>query len=72
MAAEQGKVDPMHQFTIEPVVPFQFAGYDLSFTNSAAWMLVTAVVLTIFVAGGLRRELVPGRWQMAVETFIGF
>ena len=72
MAAEQGKVDPMHQFTIEPVVPFQFAGYDLSFTNSAAWMLVTAVVLTIFVAGGLKRELVPGRWQMAVETFTGF
>ena len=28
-------------FTIEPVVPFEFAGYDLSFTNSAAWMLVT-------------------------------
>ena len=44
MAAEQGKVDPMHQFTIEPVVPFEFAGYDLSFTNSAMWMLVTTVV----------------------------
>jgi F-type H+-transporting ATPase subunit a len=72
VAAEQGKVDPMHQFTIEPVVPFEFAGYDLSFTNSAMWMLVTTIVLGLFVAGGLKRQLVPGRWQMAVETFTGF
>ena len=72
MAAEQGKVDPMHQFTIEPLVRWDVAGYDLSFTNSAMWMLVTAVVVALFVAGGLKRQLVPGRWQMAVEVFTGF
>ncbi|PZO65907.1 MAG: ATP synthase F0 subunit A, partial [Pelagerythrobacter marensis] len=35
-------------------------------------MLITAVVLTLFVAGGMKRQMVPGRWQMAVETFTGF
>ena len=65
----------MHQFAIEPMFGTQnweIAGYNLAFTNSALWMLVTTVVLTVFVAGGLKRELVPGRWQMAVESFTGF
>jgi F-type H+-transporting ATPase subunit a len=72
VAAEPGKVDPMHQFTIEPLVRWQVAGYDLSFTNSAMWMLIAAILVMLFVAGGLKRELVPGRWQMAVETVTGF
>jgi F-type H+-transporting ATPase subunit a len=29
-------------------------------------------VLFIFVQGGLKRQLVPGRWQMAVESMTGF
>lgn len=71
MAAE-AKVDPMHQFTIQKIADLNIAGYDVSFTNSAMWMLITTVVLTLFVAGGLKRQLVPGRWQMMVETFTGF
>ena len=65
----------MLQFTIEPLAGSQnmeLAGYNIAFTNSALWMLITAVVLTLFVAGGMKRQLVPGRWQMAVETFTGF
>ena len=75
MAAEEGKVDPMHQFHIEPLMgssDLDLAGFNIAFTNSALWMVITAVVLTIFVAGGMKRELVPGRWQMMVETFTGF
>ena len=75
MAAEQGKVDPMHQFTVEPLFGTQgweVAGYNLAFTNSAMWMLVTVIALTVFMLGGMKRELVPGRWQMAVESFTGF
>lgn len=73
--AEQGKVDPMHQFTIEPLLGtdhWQIAGYNIAFTNSALWMAISAVALLIFVAGGNRRQLVPGRWQMAVESMTGF
>jgi len=75
VAAEQGRVDPMHQFSIEPLFGtenWQIAGYHIPFTNSALWMAITAVVLFIFVQGGLKRQLVPGRWQMAVESMTGF
>jgi F-type H+-transporting ATPase subunit a len=75
VAADQGKVDPMHQFQIEPLFGtdhWQVAGYHIPFTNSALWMAIAALALLIFVAGGMKRQLVPGRWQMAVESMTGF
>ena len=75
MAAEEGKIDPMHQFTIEPMFGtdhWMLGGYNIAFTNSALWMAIATVVLLLFVAGGNKRQLVPGRWQMAVESFTGF
>lgn len=75
MAAEEGKVDPMHQFTIEPLMGsdgWELAGFNIAFTNSALWMVITTVLLTVFVVGGMKRELVPGRWQMMVESSTGF
>lgn len=71
MAAE-GKIDPMHQFTVEPLLPLHIGGYDISFTNSALAMLVTLVIIFGFMAMGMRRQLVPGRWQVAVEGLTGF
>lgn len=65
----------MYQFTIEPIfgtAGWEVAGYNVAFTNSALWMLISAVLLWAFMAGGMKRELVPGRWQMAVESFTGF
>ncbi|MPT47213.1 MAG: F0F1 ATP synthase subunit A [Sphingobium sp.] len=73
--AESGKIDPMHQFVIQPMFgtgDLSVGGYNIAFTNSSLWMVVTAVVLWIFVAGGMKRSLVPGRWQMSVEFFTGF
>ena len=35
------------------------------------WAL-TLLVLWAFMLGGMKRELVPGRWQVAVEGFTGF
>jgi F-type H+-transporting ATPase subunit a len=71
----EGKVDPVHQFTIENLFGtdhWAIGGFNIAFTNSALWMLITAVVLVLFVGGGAKRQLVPGRWQMAVEGFVGF
>ena len=73
--AEQGKVDPMHQFHIEPILGsenWEIAGFNIAFTNSAMWMMITTIVLLVFVWGGMKRELVPGRWQVMVESFTGF
>ncbi|TCD05569.1 F0F1 ATP synthase subunit A [Erythrobacteraceae bacterium CFH 75059] len=75
VVAAPAKVDPMYQFTIEPLWGTQdwtLAGYNIAFTNSALWMMVAAVLLWVFMLGGMKRQLVPGRWQMAVESFTGF
>ena len=66
------KIDPMHQFTVEPLVPLHLGKYDISFTNSSLWMLIALVLIWGFMALGMKRELVPGRWQMAVEGLAGF
>ena len=71
MAAE-GKIDPMHQFTVEPIAPLHIGGYDVSFTTSSLWLLVALALIFGFMALGMKRELVPGRWQMAVEGVTGF
>jgi len=69
--AAESKIDPMHQFQI-----FSFVGKlehnPFAFTNSALWMMVVLGAIWLFMVGGMRRELVPGRWQMAVETLTGF
>lgn len=73
--AESGKIDPMHQFAIEPLFGtdhLAIGGFNIAFTNSALWMVITVVVLWVFMLGGLKRELVPGRWQAAVESMTGF
>ncbi len=74
MAAESGKIDPMHQFLVEPLFGRHMVvgGYDISFTNSALWMVLTLGALWLFMLGGMKRELVPGRWQAAVESMTGF
>ena len=75
MAAESGKIDPMHQFMIHPMFgteQWSIAGYNIAFTNSALWMLVTFAAVWLFMLGGMKRQLVPGRWQVAVEGFTGF
>ena len=71
MAAE-GKIDPMHQFTVEPLLPLKVGDYDLSFTNSSLWLLIALGVIYGFMAMGMRRQLVPNRWQVAVEGLTGF
>lgn len=74
MAAEGGKIDPMHQFLVEPLFGKHLivGGYDISFTNSALFMVITLGCIWLFMLGGMKRQLVPGRWQAAVEGFTGF
>ncbi|WP_157217677.1 F0F1 ATP synthase subunit A [Flavisphingomonas formosensis] len=74
MAAEGGKIDPMHQFLVEPLFGKHLivGGYDISFTNSALFMVLTLACIWAFMMGGMKRALIPGRWQAAVEGFTGF
>ncbi len=71
--ATEGKIDPMHQFEVQPIFDgFTLFGQQISFTNSALWMFVVLGLLYVFMIGGMKRELVPGRWQIMVEGVVGF
>ena len=67
-----GKIDPMHQFTIEPIAGTFEGGNPFVFTNSALWLIIVLGTIYFFMLGGMKRELIPGRWQVAVEGLTGF
>lgn len=63
----------MHQFQVQTIWDgFTVGGHQIAFTNSSAWMCATVVALWLFMLGGMKRQVVPGRWQMLVENFTGF
>lgn len=65
--------DPLHQFVVTDIVPLQIAGVDVSFTNSALWMVIAAVVSSGFLALAMRRPaMVPGRLQVSAEMLYSF
>jgi F-type H+-transporting ATPase subunit a len=72
VAAEGGKIDPMHQFQIEPIMKLDLAGYHIDFTNSSLFMLLVLGIIWLFMMGGMKGAMVPGRWQVAVESVTGF
>lgn len=65
--------NPIEQFVIKPIAPFNLGGVDLSFTNSSYFMVAS----TVLVAGLLwlsmtKRALVPGRAQSVAEMMYEF
>ena len=61
----------MHQFQIQPIAG-NLDGSPFVFTNSAMWMLIVLGLIFLFMLGGMKRQLVPGRWQAMVEGVTGF
>ena len=60
--------DPIHQFELHAIVPIKVFGWDVSFTNSSLFMLVSVVLVTAFFMLSMRsRALVPGRMQSVAE-----
>lgn len=65
--------DPIHQFEIQNIVPLSIGGVDVSFTNSALWMVIAAAVSTTALTMAMRqRALVPGRFQVFAEGVYEF
>ncbi|HSR80665.1 MAG TPA: F0F1 ATP synthase subunit A [Hyphomicrobiaceae bacterium] len=61
--------DPIHQFELHRIVPIKIFGWDVSFTNSALFMLASVVLITAFFMLSMRsRSLVPGRLQSMAEV----
>ncbi len=66
-------IDPMHQFVIERIVPLEFAGIDVSFTNSSLFMVIAVILITLFTTVTMSgRAMVPGRWQSLAELSYEF
>ncbi|MGQ0662031.1 MAG: F0F1 ATP synthase subunit A [Pseudomonadota bacterium] len=59
---------PLAQFEIKRLVPIDLGGLDVSFTNSALFMVIAVTLVALLMTLPVRgRALVPGRWQSLVE-----
>lgn len=67
-------MDPIHQFQISNLFHVgQFGSANIAFTNSALFMAIAVVLLTVFLIGGtLRAQTVPSRMQSAAELTYEF
>ncbi len=71
MAAEGHS--PLAQFEIKTLIPLQLGDTNVSFTNSALFMALALILVTVFLVFGMRRRaLVPGRWQSMAELSYEF
>jgi F-type H+-transporting ATPase subunit a len=66
-------IDPVHQFEIQRLLPMQIGGLDVSFTNSALWMVIAVSLVSFFMIYAMRNgTLVPGRLQSMAEVTYEF
>jgi F-type H+-transporting ATPase subunit a len=65
--------DPMHQFKVVRLFELNIGGWDLSFTNSALFMVLGVLFIIGFFALALSRpQTVPGRMQSMAEIWYQF
>jgi len=66
-------LDPLHQFQINPILSIIVGGVNVSFSNSAMFMVIAvALIYALLVYGAKGRALVPGRLQSLAEMFYEF
>ncbi|MBN2752195.1 MAG: F0F1 ATP synthase subunit A [Rhodospirillaceae bacterium] len=66
-------INVLEQFKIQPIIPIHVGGVDISFSNSALYMVATVVVSTVFLSAAMsKRALIPGRMQSLAEMVYEF
>jgi F-type H+-transporting ATPase subunit a len=65
---------PLHQFEIQYLTQWEpVAGFNINFSNSSLWMVLSLACVALFCTLGMRRaQLVPGRFQSMVELAYEF
>lgn len=64
---------PLKQFEINPIMEFNIAGFDVSFTNSSLWMMLTTLGIgAILMLGSQRATIIPSKMQALVEMSYDF
>ena len=72
-SAESFPADPMHQFEIYRYFELNIGGLDISFTNSALFMVISVILISFFSIFFVRKQaLVPSRMQSLVELSYEF
>jgi len=65
--------NPIDQFKIKPIFEGPKIGpFDLTFTNSSLWMVITVLAVIIFMGMTMRGKLIPGRLQSIGELSYEF
>lgn len=65
--------NPLEQFEIKRIIPFNYGGMDLSFTNSALCMIITIVfIVSAFLLALRKRSIVPTKGQAFAESVYDF
>lgn len=65
--------NPLEQFEIKSWIPIEMKDIDVSFTNSAAFMVAAVVLGSAFMILSVRkRAVVPSRWQLLAELSYSF
>ena len=66
-------MDPLHQFEIHNIFSLNLGGYDISFTNSSLFSVLSCVVAFVFFVIALnKKEIIPSKTQMAAESMVDF
>ncbi|MGC6484788.1 MAG: F0F1 ATP synthase subunit A [Candidatus Puniceispirillales bacterium] len=64
---------PVEQFTIKALLHLELFGYDVSFTNSALFMILSVMLSCVYLTWAMRKQdMVPGRVQASAEMLYEF
>ncbi len=67
------KHSPLDQFKVKEIYPIHVGNVNLSFTNSALYMLIaTALIILFMLKATSRKLLIPSRTQMIAESVYKF
>ena len=65
--------DPMHQFEIKRLIDINIGSLDISFTNSALFMVIAVTIISCMTIFSVRKNaIIPSRMQSIVEMSYEF
>ena len=62
--------NPLQQFSLHRIIPIEFAGYDISFTNSSLFMIIAvSFACIILLVTSKKKLIIPSKAQAFAEIF---
>lgn len=66
-------IDPLSSFEVHTIIPISLFGLDISITNSALYMMLTVVLISVIMFFGTRNNgLIPQKTQCLIEDLFFF